>query len=155
MLRFGRLFRNRTRGVADLFVARRYVADHDRPGTGDRAVADRDRRDQRIVRPDEDVGADLGAVLLHAVVVAGDRAGAVVGARTDARIADVGQVIRLDVVGELRLLDLDEISDAHAIADHVSVAEVRERSDADIVADARRDHDALTYLAARADRRVG
>ena len=55
------------------------------------AVADRHRRDQRAVRADEGARADLGVVLVEAVVVAGDRAGADVGARADMRVADIGR----------------------------------------------------------------
>ena len=54
------------------------------------AVADRHRRDQRRVGADEGAGADVGLVLGEAVVVAGDRSSADVGARADPRVADIG-----------------------------------------------------------------
>src|SRR3546814_9588775 len=53
----------------------------------DRAVADADRRHQRGVAAYEGAGADAGAVLQEAVVVAGDGAGADVGGRADRGIA--------------------------------------------------------------------
>ena len=48
------------------------------------------------VGADEHVRADLGAVLVDAVVIAGDGAGADIGARADACVADIGEVIGLD-----------------------------------------------------------
>ena len=59
------------------------------------AVADRHRRDQRRIRADEDAGADLGAVLGEAVIVAGDGAGADIGFGADAGIADIGEMVGL------------------------------------------------------------
>ena len=55
--------------------------------------------------------ADRGAVLVGAVVVGGDAAGADVDARADRRVAQVGQVIRLRAVGQPAVLDLDEVAD--------------------------------------------
>ena len=69
---------------------RRHVLGDDRARADIGAVADLDRRDQRRVRADERALADVGAVLGRAVVVAGDGAGADIGARADARVADVG-----------------------------------------------------------------
>ena len=64
----------------DAEAAGRHVAVDRAAGADERAVADRHRRDQRRIRADERAGADLGMVLGEAVVVAGDRAGADVGA---------------------------------------------------------------------------
>ena len=58
-------------------------------------LADRDRRHQRAVGADEGAGADHRLVLAEAVVVAGDGAGADIGARADFDIAQIGQVIGL------------------------------------------------------------
>src|SRR5262249_32905781 len=69
------------------------------------------RRPQRSVRAYKGSGADLGAMLGDAVVIAGDGARADIGARTDAGVADIGEVIDLGTFGELRLFDLDEIAD--------------------------------------------
>ena len=60
-----------------------------------RAVADRHRRDQHAVAADVHVVADHRAVLVRAVVVGGDAAGAVVDARADRGVAEVGEVVGL------------------------------------------------------------
>src|SRR3546814_13799455 len=75
-----------------------------------RAVADADRRHQRGVAADEGAGADAGAVLQEAVVVAGDGAGADVGGRADRGIAEIGEVVRLGALAALGGLDLDEVA---------------------------------------------
>ena len=53
-------------------------------------------------------------VLLRAVVVAGDRAGADVDVRADHRVAEIGEVHRLRAGAETRLLHLDEVADLGA-----------------------------------------
>src|SRR3712207_4397258 len=63
-----------------------------------RPAAYRDRGDKLRVRADEYVVFDDGPMLVSAVVVAGDRAGADVHVPPDARVADVGEVIRLRAV---------------------------------------------------------
>ena len=50
-------------------------------------------------------------MLGEAVIVAGDGAGADIGARADARVADIGEVVDLGAFGDVGLLDLDEIAD--------------------------------------------
>ena len=67
----------------------------DRARAGDRAVADLHRRDQRGVRADERARADIGEMLVEAVIIAGDGARADIGARADARIAEIGQMVGL------------------------------------------------------------
>ena len=52
----------------------------DRTGADVGAIADANRRDQGAIAADEDAAADRGRVLVHAVVIAGDGAGADVGA---------------------------------------------------------------------------
>ncbi len=64
------------------------------------AVADGDRGDQGGVGADEDAVADGGLVLVDAVVVAGDDAGADVDAGTDDRVAEVGEVVGLGAGAE-------------------------------------------------------
>ena len=66
------------------------LGDH-RSGADDRAVADRHRRDQARVGADERPRADHRPILAEAVIIAGDRARADVGARADLGVADVGQ----------------------------------------------------------------
>ena len=59
------------------------------------AVAERHRRHQHAVAADVHVGADHGAVLVGAVVVGGDAAGAEVDALAHRGVAQVGQVVGL------------------------------------------------------------
>src|SRR3546814_6318883 len=73
----------------------RHVLRDGAASSDDRAVADADRRHQRGFAADEGAGADAGAVLQAAVVVAGDGAGADVGGRADRGIAAIGEVVRL------------------------------------------------------------
>ncbi len=94
------------------------------------ALADRDRRDQGGVRADEGAGADLGAVLVEAVVVAGDGAGADVGAGADARVAEIGEVVGLGARADLGVLDLDEVADPRLLAELRARPQPRERADA-------------------------
>ena len=75
------------------------------------ALADLDRRHQRRVRADKGAGADLGAMLVEAVIVAGDGAGADISARADAGVADISEMVNLGALADLGLLDLDEIAD--------------------------------------------
>src|SRR5262245_17642465 len=89
---------------------RRHIAGDDRARAHIGALADLHRRDQRRVRADERVLADLGAVLADAVVVAGDGAGADIGAGADGGVADIAQVIGLGAGLDHRFLDLAEIA---------------------------------------------
>src|SRR5690606_32068721 len=61
----------------------RHLAGDHRTGGGGGTVADGDWRHQRVVGADEGIHADDGAVLVGAVVVAGDGTGADVAQRTD------------------------------------------------------------------------
>src|SRR4051794_39245816 len=80
------------------------------------AVADRDRRDQRGVRPDERSGADHCPVLAETIIIAGDGARADVGPCADFSVADVAQVVDLRALANLRLLQLNEIADLGAFS---------------------------------------
>src|SRR5205085_10856328 len=71
----------------------------------------RHRRHELRIRADEHVVFDDGAVLVGAIVIAGDRARADVHVAADAGIADVGQVIRFRAVVNLARLHLDEVAD--------------------------------------------
>src|SRR5690606_6704634 len=95
----------------------RVAGDH-RTGADGGARADRHRREQRAVGADEGAVADGGGGLVHAVVVAGDGAGADVDLRADARVAQVGEVVGLAARAERRVLGLDEIADVHAFGEH-------------------------------------
>src|SRR5215470_9029936 len=94
---------------------RRNIAGNDTAGGDDRAVTDFDRRDQRGVRADKRALADYCAEFVKAVVIAGDRAGADIGACADLAVADIGEVTRLDARAEAGCLDLDEIADMHPL----------------------------------------
>ncbi len=95
------------------------------------AVADFDRGHERRVRADEGPLADLGPVLVEAVVVAEDGAGADVGPGADAcrrRGRRGGWPWRPAPMR--RLLDLDEIADVHVGAELGAGPQPRERPDA-------------------------
>ena len=80
-------------------LAGRGVAGQRGAGAERRAATDGHRRDQLRVGADEDVVLDHGAVLVRAVVVAGDGAGADVDVAADGRVADVGEMIGLAARG--------------------------------------------------------
>uniref|UniRef100_A0A914YBS6 Uncharacterized protein n=1 Tax=Panagrolaimus superbus TaxID=310955 RepID=A0A914YBS6_9BILA len=84
---------------------------------------------QRAVGADERVVADGGGRLVHAVVVAGDGAGTDVHPAADHRITQIGEVIGLAADTEGDLLGLDEVADVHAIGQHGTWAQARERTD--------------------------
>ena len=95
----------------------RHVLGDDAARADDSAVADLHRRDQRGVRADERARADIGVVLVEAVVIAGDGARADIRARADARIADIGEVVGLGALFDRGVLHLDEIADMRTFAD--------------------------------------
>ena len=80
-------------------------------GADQRAVADLDRCDQGDVGTDESAFSDVGVVLGKTIVIAGDGAGADVGRRPDAGVADIGQVINLGGFFDGGVFDLNEIAD--------------------------------------------
>ena len=88
--------------------ARRHVVGHDRTRTGLGSVAELDRRDQRRVDARVHAVADLGPVLVDAVVVRGDRARAEVRVGADLGVADVGEVRHLRALADLGVLHLDD-----------------------------------------------
>src|ERR1035437_2290366 len=100
-----------------------------------RTLADRHRRDELRIAADEGIVFDYRRVLLHAVVVARDRAGADVHTCADRGVAEIRQVHRLRSGPEHGLLQLDEIADARLLADVRFVSEMRERPDARAVRD--------------------
>ena len=82
------------------------------------------------------IGLDHGAVLVGAVIVGRDAAGAVVDALADIGIAQIGQVVRLRAVSHDRVLDLDEVADMHLASQLRAGAQARERADQCTCADA-------------------
>ena len=91
---------------------RRRLAD-DAAGADGGAVAHRHRRHQHAVGANVHVVADHGAVLVGAVVVGGDAAGAVVDALAHRAVAQVGQVVGLGAARQRGVLHLDEVADVH------------------------------------------
>src|SRR5690606_15714990 len=85
----------------------------------------------------EHVLAHHRAVLVGAVVVAGDGARADVGARTDLGIAQVAQVTGLGALAEHRVLQLDEVADVGLFAQHGARAQAGERTTVGALADLR------------------
>src|SRR5439155_18285247 len=69
------------------------------------------RRDERGIGTDKALVLDHRAVLLDAVVIAGDGARADVGPGADLGVADVAQMIGLRVRAEPARLHLDEVAD--------------------------------------------
>ncbi len=77
-------------------------------------------------------------MLVHAVVVAGDRHGAHVDLAADRGVPDVAQVVRLAARADLAVLHLDEVADARAVAEHLRVA-ARVETHVDLAEQARRE----------------
>src|SRR6185503_4593113 len=122
----------------------RVARDH-RAAARQGAVAHGAGRDQDRATAHEGALADHRAVLLLAVVVRHDRAGADVRARAYRHVAEVREVLRLDVLAELCVLGLGEVAHLGARRQHRARAQVREGSDLAVLADAH----------ARADDRAG
>ena len=131
-------------GARDRQRIGRHVRRDDAAGRDIGAVADRDRRDQRRVRADKRALADCRAPLVNAVVIAGDRAGADIGAGADIAVAEIGEVVGLDPGAEPGRLDLDEIADMHVFFEHRARAQPGERPDDRARRDRRRLRDART-----------
>ncbi len=94
-----------------------------------RAVADLHGRDECCVGTDERARADIGEMLVEAVVITGDGPCADIRARADARIADISEVVRFRALLDARILNLDEISDMDILFDLCAGPQPRERSD--------------------------
>src|SRR5690348_9388159 len=100
-------------------------------------VADLYRGDERGVRADKGPCPDLGPVLGEPIIVAGDGAGANVGARAHAGIADIGEMVDLGAFADLGLLDLHEIADMGIVGNRSAGPEPRKRPDDGARTDAR------------------
>ena len=77
----------------------------------------------------------LRPVLLAAVVVRGDRAGAEVGPLADVGVPDVGQVGHLRARADVRVLDFDEGADLRSLADDRARPQVGEGPHRGVAAD--------------------
>src|SRR5207244_11130785 len=92
-----------------------------------RSPPPRDRGDQLRVAADKDPILADGLMLVSAVVIAGDRAGADVHALADPGIAEVAEMIRLGALPQLGFFHLDEIADLGRATDHRPRPQVGER----------------------------
>ena len=81
-------------------------------------MTDGDRCDKLRVGTDEDAVLDHGAMLVRAIVVAGNRAGTDIDVAADGRVADVRKMINLAALADCTRLDLDEIADMNIIGEH-------------------------------------
>src|SRR5262245_37693964 len=86
-------------------------------GGDGRAFTAGGRRYWRRVSADENVVLDYRMELVGAVVVADDGAGADVDVAADGGVAEIGMVIGLGVIGDLRVLHFDEVADMHVLAE--------------------------------------
>ena len=94
-------------------IGRGILADH-AAGADGGALTDTDRRNQSGIGADKSLCTNLGTVLVDAIIVAGDGAGAQVGPFTDQCITDITEVTGLGAGLEAGLLDLNEIADPDA-----------------------------------------
>src|SRR5687768_8258469 len=121
-------------GAPDRERISRHVFGHHRAGGGVGALSHLHRRHQRGVRADEGPRADARQVLVPAVVVAGDGAGADVGLFPHHRVADVSKMPDGDAVRYFRLLQFDEVSDLHLSSDAAARPQLGEGADPRVVA---------------------
>src|SRR3546814_18010573 len=106
--------------------------------------------------------ADLGAIFEIAVIVASDGAGADIGVRTDADIAEIAQVIGLGALADLGLFGFDEITNLCLFAQYGAGAQSRIGPDLAPCADRRAldltvgaDSDLLGHRNAGPEQKVG
>ena len=116
--------------LADIFVI-------DRPAPVIAPSPTLHRRHQRGIRTDERARADIGEMLVETIVIAGDGARADIGARADARIAQIGQMVGLGAFFDPGLLHFDEIADMDVLLDHRAGTQTRIRPDQRTAADFR------------------
>src|SRR5690606_32332571 len=86
---------------------------------------------------DEDIVLDHRVMLVGTVVVADDGAGADVDAAAYGGVAEIGMVVGLGVVGDLRVLHFDEVADVHIPAQGRARTQTGIGPDQTLVADAR------------------
>ena len=141
---YGHLFGARHDQFAGFAVFGNHAA---RAGGG--LVAHGDGRYQRGVRADAHFVADNGAVLVHAVIIAGNRACADIGVRADGRITDIGQVVRLAAVPDGAVFHFHEIADVHVVRQFGIRAQARIRADVRMAA-----HCAVFQMRKRMDNRA-
>ena len=89
------------------------------------------------VGADECVILDHGAELVGTVVVAGDGTGTDIDAAADRGVADVGEMVGLGMVGDGRILDLDEVADMNVATEFGAGAQPSIGADDGLLADHR------------------
>src|SRR5499433_2713912 len=119
-------FLHHLRAPLDGERTRRHVLGDDGACSHEGVVADGERRHHAAVTPHEGAVSHLRLVLVGAVVVHEDHAGADVDAVTHRDVADVGEVARLASPPDARLLHLDEVAHARLGPDVGSRAQMTE-----------------------------
>ena len=105
------------------------VTDHG-TGAGGHIIADlRTGPPGRLPAPDVAIGADLGTVLVHAVIVGGDGATADVRVVAKLGVSHIAQVRHLGAVTDVSLLHLDECTGLASSPNSVARTQVGPRSD--------------------------
>src|SRR3954454_19748401 len=102
----------------------------DRAGADDGSVAHDDGGNEGGIGTDEGALANHGLIFRKAVVIAGDRACADVGSRTDRGIAYIREVIHLRACRDVCLLELDEIAHLGLLGKPRSGTDPSERANA-------------------------
>src|ERR1022692_4203637 len=97
-----------------------------RPNVG--ALSDANRRNQGGIASNERAVFNHGAVLVHAIVIAGDGARPDVDAFANLGVAKIGEVVGLGTFAQPRLLGLHEVADVRAFADVAPGPQMRIRS---------------------------
>src|SRR5437879_2511462 len=122
---------------------RRHVFRDGRTGSDVGAVAHAHRRDQRRIAADEHFAPDRGGMLMKAVVIAGDRAGADIALRSDLGIAEVREVHGFCAFADRALFEFDEIADARASFQVIVWAKPRKWTNDDAVVEPALRHHAM------------
>ena len=152
---FFRFFRTRPAFYGYLFGARHdqfagfAVLGNHAARAGGGLVAHGDGRHQRGVRADAHFVADNGTVLVHAVIIAGNRACADIGVRADGRITDIRQMVRFAAAPDGAVFHFHEIADVHVVRQFGIRAQARIRADVRMAA-----HGAVFQMRKRMDNRA-
>src|SRR5664280_2745334 len=103
-----------------------------RPDVG--ALSDSNRRNQGGIASNERAVFNRRAVLVHAIVIAGDGARPDVDAFANFGVAKIGEVVGLGTFAQPRLLGLHEVADVRAFANVAPGPQMRVRSELRAVA---------------------
>src|SRR5262249_16859862 len=106
------------------------------------SLRDANWRYERAIAANEDLVPDHGLVLVHTVIVAGNRSCADVDARTDLRVSQIRKMIRLRPLAQRDLLGLNKVPHGRAFPDFAAGPQMGVRSNDRAGADAGTFHDA-------------